>query len=993
MCRKLLLAFASLFLLSAFLVAQDGKLRGRVTDKESGEPLIGANVLIEGTSLGASSDVNGDYVILGVPPGLFSVKASYIGYASVTISNLRVSANLTTNQNFQLSSTAIQVQAVEVVAERPLIQRNTTNTIRQTTQEDVKYLPFRGVQNILALNAGVVQQNGVLYVRGGRSGEIAYFVDGATATNPFFNSEAVSIIQEAIEEIQLQAGGYTAEFGGANSGIARTTVRTGGSDLRFTVDYQTDDFAKPGKEFLGTTSTGYRNAVVTVGGPLMSNLRFFVAGQHNYQRSRDVMFLEPFKIEGLVTDGLGSRPTGTKLPGPVEFKRNYLYNNWNSANSVQGTLLYDLNPVKLRFTGSYSQSVSPSGGQWPGALQFYYNQGKNTERTTNSAFGNLRATHILGPTTFYEVGVSYYNRKFKSYDTEFKDDWQKYVDSTFNQNRGWVGKYEGPFPYSTIFGFNFNHENAPNNSYSKNDQSSVGATFDFTSQLDKRWELKAGGRLESWVIRNWGIGNISNYLIFLNGRDGKTARTFANDNERRARLGRAGSINFYGYDVNGNSVDSGPDAPGKPLFASAYLQNKFEYEDLILNIGARFEYFSPKARKPENIENPTIDETINLIDEKTLIETEPFQYLLPRVSFSFPVTDRTVFYAQYGKYVQMPSLNQLYAGLVQLSNIVSPTTRSPYGYFTRDGLSQFAGFTMRPERTTTYEMGIRQGLTDNFAFTLSGFYRDLRDQIQPGRIFSDRGTILFSGWVNEDFGTVKGLEMTFELRRTNRIAARVNYTLSDARGTGSTANTSRVVVSDVSTRYPNFISALDYNQGHRGSVLIDYRFAKGDGGPVLEGTGLNVLLTFNSGHPYTKIAEPQNLGQSNAWNVGVRMMADPRFRNPVEPINASSTPWVFNVDLNLSKQLYFANLVTEVYVNVLNVFNSRQVINVYTSTGTPQDDGWLKSPFAVPYKEIPRYVEFYNAINTLNRWAYISQTGLDVYGQPRQVRLGAKVEF
>jgi len=198
MLRKLLLVLTAFFLLPALVLAQGGKLRGRVTDRESGEPLIGANVTIDGTNLGASSDLNGDYIILSVPPGTFTVKASYIGYSAYTISNIRVSSNITTSQDFELSSTAIQVDAIEVVADRPLIQRNTTNTVRVQTQEDIKNIAIRGVQNIVALNAGVVQQGGTLYVRGGRAGEVAYYVDGASITNIATNAQNITLIQEAL---------------------------------------------------------------------------------------------------------------------------------------------------------------------------------------------------------------------------------------------------------------------------------------------------------------------------------------------------------------------------------------------------------------------------------------------------------------------------------------------------------------------------------------------------------------------------------------------------------------------------------------------------------------------------------------------------------------------------------------------------------------------------------------------------------------------------
>lgn len=168
MLRKLVLALFAVTLLPLALYAQDGKIRGTVKDNESNEPLIGANVVLDGHGLGASTDVNGDYIILSVPPGVYTIKVSLVGYAALTVSNVRVNANLTTTQDLRLSSSAVQLQGVEVVADRPLIQRNTTNTVRLTTQEDIENLPIRGVQNILALQAGVVQQNGNLYVRGGR---------------------------------------------------------------------------------------------------------------------------------------------------------------------------------------------------------------------------------------------------------------------------------------------------------------------------------------------------------------------------------------------------------------------------------------------------------------------------------------------------------------------------------------------------------------------------------------------------------------------------------------------------------------------------------------------------------------------------------------------------------------------------------------------------------------------------------------------------------
>jgi len=1006
-----------LLVFSVGLYAQEGKLRGKVTDKETGEPLIGANVAMEGTTLGASTDLNGEYVILSVPPGTYSVKTSYIGYASMTVANIRVGSNLTTTQDFALSSTAISVEAVEVIAERPLIQRNTTNTVRVTTQENLEALPIRGVQNIIALEAGVVQQDGNLHIRGGRTGEVAFFVDGSNITNPFTNGQNINVIQEGLEEMQVQTGGYTAEFGGANSGLVRTTLRTGGSDYKFSLDAQTDDFAGPGREFLGTTSRGYRNIVGTASGPLvLNNLRFFLAGQHNFARNQQPIFIDPFRFDNMVTDALGARPAGQPLPGPIEFKRNYLYNNWRQDNQLQGTLLYNLNQFKIKFSGSAEETKTMNGGGWPNALPLYFDQSKNTITKNTLMWGNLRFTHVVNPTTFYEIGVSYQRSRFSTYDQDFKSKWWLYSDSVANAQLGYtdfVSRYQGPNPYSTIYGFAFAAPGAPNNGYNTNLQSGVNGTVDFTSQINSNWELKAGGSLDAWTIRTWGIANIKNLLEYMDtNRDGVWDRSFTSALERRVFMIRQGGINAIGYqyDNPGKQVDSGPDGPAKPFTASAYIQNKFEYKDLIVNVGVRYELFDPKATAVPTTLNPTtglydyqnppFDENLNVLKENELTKTDPYSYLLPRVSFSFPVTDNTVFYALYGKYAQMPALNNVYLNNIVLSGLFDPLARVPYNL---GGAT--VGFMAKPERLTQYEIGIRQSLSENFAMTLTGFYKDTKDQLSIRRVFNSAGVPLTTAFENEDFGTIKGVELTLELRRTSRLAARANYTLSDARGTGSAPRSSQQAVTDeASARFPEFISPLTFNQTHKGSIMLDYRFARGDGGPVFEGMGLNLLLSFNSGHNYTKVEEPHNLGQASPWTIGVRALQDSRSRVPVEPINSSTTPWVFNVDMTFNKVFFLDYFNVEVYARVLNVFNTKSILNVFPSTGTPYDDGWLKNSLATQYLQIPGYEQFYRAVNLDNRWAYArvngvaggglgQQAGNDLFGAPREIRLGVKLEY
>ncbi|MDA0986532.1 MAG: TonB-dependent receptor [Bacteroidetes bacterium] len=1035
--RLLMLAFV-FCVLPLSLLSQDGKMRGKVVDKANGEALVGATIQVVGTSLGAAADVNGEYIILSVPAGTYSLKVSFVGYATVTISNIRVASQITTTQNFEIQSSDVQVQAVEIIAERPLIQRNTTNTIRVNTQENIENLPVRGLQNIVALEAGVVQKDGKLYIRGGRAGEVAYFIDGANTTNPIDNSQNINVIQEALEEVQVQTGGYTAEFGGANAGLVRSTLRTGGSNFNATLDLQMD--GKEGAEQFGTVAQGYQNIVATVGGPLlMDDLRFFAAFQNSGIDNRQAIWLEPFSFgiqdsvsSYLRTDDKGALPAGIPLPGPVALNKNSLPENYSKNTQLQGTLLYNMGSMKLKVSGTYETAESPSGTSWPSYLGLMFNQKKNKINETNRSFLNARLTYIFSPSTFAEFGVSTQSRESRSYDKDFGDEWIKYPDSVANyaldyglgrqsivgtdtfKTSKWVDRYTGPLGYSTIFQFNFANEDAPNNSYSKSSQKSIAMTGDFTSQINSNWELKGGFSTESWTIRSYSIGSVSGYLTKLDpNKDGAISsdeeKQFTSDYHKTISLIRAGGISNIGWDYLGaTESEGGPGVtkPGKPVTMSGYLQNKFEYNDLVLNFGARFESFAPNGTAlvpnlntltgKDDYNQPVLD-TLSQLQYDELGETGDYTYLLPRVSFSFPVTENTVFYAQYGKYVQMPSLNQLYVSNVTLSSIVNPSTRSPYNLG-----GSAAGFLMKPERSTTYELGFRQILTDNLGLTVTGFYKDEKDKLQLKRVFNANGNPLFVAFQNEDFGTSSGLELTLELRRTNRLSAKVNYTLSDARGTGSTSRSSQnSVTDDITARYPNFVYPLDFNETHIGSAVIDYRYAKGEGG-LLEGVGVNALVTFNSGHNYTKIQEPQNLGQASPWNIGVRSLIDSRSRTPLESINSSQTPWYFNMDLTANKTLYLPGVTVDLFVRIENLLNTKHILNFFPTTSTADDDGWLKNPFAVSYKNIENYEAFYRDVILANRWAYMNigaQGGLgqmaggDLFGKPRQVRFGLKAEL
>ena len=249
-----------LILLPILMFGQtSGKISGKVADAD-GNPLQGANIIVEGTSLGSASDQTGAFVILDVPVGTYTVRCDYIGFSAMKISNVSVSSGLTTLQDFGLEKSAIEGEVVEVRAERPIINKNSTNTTRIIDTETIENLPLRGVESIVALQTGTVSDDGNIYVRGSRAGDIAYYVDGVYMNNAYTLDNTSTVSNSAMEEIQFQSGGFSAEYGNINGGIVNTSTKVGGSSLDVSGEFVSG---------LGTAGSGLDDGLYS---PVSSNV-------------------------------------------------------------------------------------------------------------------------------------------------------------------------------------------------------------------------------------------------------------------------------------------------------------------------------------------------------------------------------------------------------------------------------------------------------------------------------------------------------------------------------------------------------------------------------------------------------------------------------------------------------------------------------------------------------------------------------------------------
>lgn len=998
--RILVVAF---LLLVPVLALSSGKVRGRIVDKDSREPLVGANVSIVGTTHGAAADVNGEYIIVNVPAGVHTVRATFVGYASSTVSNVRVNNDLTTTLDIVLTTEAVALQAVEIVAERPLVNKNATNAVRINTAEDLAALPVRGINNILALTPGVVLQDGALFIRGGRQDETGYYLEGVNIRNPLTGARAVNLVQDAIEEIQVQAGGYNAEFGGANAGIIQQQLRTGTSHWKANLQYITDNVtfkskanALDGKKRLGSHWYGYNELTASVSGPAWTD-RVKVFGLFNYLYQRDQ---NPLPYPGI---NLGPVVGQTGDTVNLVYPAGALQRNPRLDLTGTGTVMVDLSPITLRLAGTYTATTqynAYNSHRNAGAIANMFNQDRIEEILQSNGSGSLKMTHLLSPSSFYEVTLGYFLQTQKQWDPYLQDNFLSYGDSVANANAGWVwarsaadiasgqtGRYLRP-TRKVLYDFAFNAPGDVLAAYAKFKRENISVNGAFVAQIGNAHSLKIGGDFQRYTIRNYSWGNESVFTLagLLAAND---ALPDGNPNKQpREQILINSGVNNYGYDVWGNETnESGYLGPRHPVFASAYLQDKIEYNDLVVNVGLRYDYINIDNYAYLDPSRPdlAIDPYSGAIDPAGLVKTGAFHGVSPRLGLSFPVTDRTVFHTQFGQFVQQSRLADVYQGLYFIGNNVRG------GFF----INTPVGYDVRPTRTTQYEVGFTQQMGDFASFDITAYYKDIKDQVVYEQWTTGAGSAIgaYSVLTNGDFATTKGVEVTFNMRRTRRLQANASLSFQDARGTGSFPNSARGIVGaplDGVTQFkPLYVSPLEYNNAIRGNVNLDYRYGKDEGGPILEQLGASALISFNSGHPYTR-----GVGGSD-------LEGEARSRTPVEALNASTTPWVFQVDLRIDKTFRLFDVIdANLFIHVINLFDTKNVQNVFLRTGSTDDDGVLSNPTlggALQRTYGPRYADVYRAINIDYYERYQNAIGLLTvpyfYGPPRQIRFGVRLEY
>jgi outer membrane receptor for ferrienterochelin and colicin len=849
--RKILLfiSILSIFASDFTLAGTTGKLTGKATDAKTNESLPFVNITLSGTSLGAATDIDGNYVILNIPPGNYNVKAQSVGYQPVVIENVSISIDLTTRLDFSLTSSTIELQAVVIQSRQDQVKKDVTSSQSLVTAEQINSLPVAEFDDVLRLQAGVSKDaDGGFHIRGGRSSEIAYWVNGISITDPYDNSRGVDIDNSSIQELQVISGTFNAEYGNAMSGIVNTVTKEGGKEYHGSVNIYSSDYVSNFTSFF--TNINHYNPVTNynyqgnLSGsiPYTDNMiTFFVNGRYVYDEG-DLYGLDKFNTNGSTADG---------HPVPM---------NWSKRSLAQANIAYQFIPgVKINTEFLFSKDNYQDYDQ-----NFKWEPGGNSFKFAKSYDGTVSLNHVLSSRTFYTLRANYFFKNFNQY---------------LYANPSDPG-YMHPDSLNTI-GYAFHDKGTDLHRFFRETQSITGK-LDFSSQVT------------------------DNHLVQF-GVEGKSHHlSFDDYNLEPLQINGVPVVPFVPHipdvtSINRNKYDA------KPIEFSSYLQDKIEYKDVIINLGLRLDYFNSKGKVLIDPQDPNIYAPLRLgLDTLTLAQREPYFYknttgkwqLSPRFGIAYPISANGVIHFSYGHFLQVPTFQYLFNGgtykVPQTGSVNTP----------------FGNPDLQPQKTIMYEIGFRQQFMDEFVVDATGFYRDVRDWITAGGIISTSTGVTYSVYTNKDYENVRGITINLSKRFSNHYSIDFNYTYQVVEGSNS--NPDDAYNAFINNQSPVlFLSPLSWDQRHN----LNLNILVGD-----KDWNVSLLFKYGTGLPYTPsiTQATSDRGLSTGFNP-----------------NSLSRPPQFDVDLYANKTFDLVGIHLTAYLKVFNLFDARNVVNVFTDSGAP----------------------------------------------------------
>ncbi|OGU82144.1 MAG: hypothetical protein A2W11_07445 [Ignavibacteria bacterium RBG_16_35_7] len=886
-----------------------GKIAGKVTDQKTGEPLPFVNIILEETNFGAATDIDGNYVILNIPPGKYNLKAQYIGYQAVVVENISVSIDLTTTIDFKLTESAVELEEIVVQGQQELIKKDVTSSQSLISSDQIDALPVSELDDVLQLQAGVTRDaSGDFHIRGGRTSEIAYWVNGVSITDAYDNSRGIQIDNNSIQELQVISGTFNAEYGNAMSGIVNTVTKEGSRDYHGSLLIYSGDHMSNFTEYFphidDIDPVSNYNFQGSLSGPIPFTdnlLTFFVNGRYYYD-------------DGYLFGEKRFNPDGTKGDGSV------VSMNWHKNYYGQGNIaFYPIQELKFNLEGLYSKEDYQDYNH-----EYKWNPDGNVFKFAESNSGTATITHMLSSSTFYTVKGSYFYKDFNEY--LYENPFDKRYFHPDSLRRDYVS-----YAFRTK-GTNLHRFYRATTTY-------LGK-IDFTSQFTKENLIKLGAEVKSHNLK------FDDYTLEPHRTNGIEDSIFTPSIPNETQPNRVK------YD-------------NEPFEASAYIQDKIEFESVIINLGVRLDYFDANGKVLVNTRDPNIYAPlrapsffgINLPDDSwTGVDVsqytsilEPYFYkdseskmqVSPRFGIAYPISTTGVVHFSYGHFLQIPPFQFLFQN-------------GPY-YVPNDGsfIGVYGNPNLEPQKTVMYEIGFRQEFADDYLIDVTGFYRDVRDWITSGPPIATQIGVTYSIFTNKDYANVKGITLTFNKRFTNNFAFDLNYTYQVADGTNSRPEDD-FFAAQGNSEPSLFLIPMDWDQNH----LLNASFNTG-----FDGWGASLIARYGTGLPYTP---------------SITQYTAERLRGGGFLRNSRRIPAQFTMDLKLDKTFEFMGLDITAFVRIFNLLDNRIPVRVFGDTGQPDFTTELQTVGFDPRRP-----------NTPEE--FIKYPGN--FGEPRNVQFGIDLAF
>lgn len=781
-----------------------GKLAGRVYDVETGEALPGANVILSGTSLGAACDSEGDFYIINIKPGRYDIHVSMIGYSTAIIQDLAISVNRTSNFDIPLTLASVEGQEVIVEADRISIEKDQTGTIRNISSDQMEILPVEDLDQVVAMQAGIVKG----HIRGGRSSEVTYLLDGMQITESFDNDgKVVEVEMEVIQDLEVITGTFNAEYGRAMSGVINAVTKDGGDSFHGSISAGAGNYyTQHGAIFIGLDTKDFaRNSdfKFNLSGPILKN-RLSMLVNYRYQDNENHLNgIRRFMPEDYsIYPSRDPESWSTENTGDGAF----VSLNYNRSESMMAKL-------SSRLTNSTRASLlyQSNKDEWQGYDHAWkYNpSGKNVSYSTSSLYAYQMNT-VLSPALFFDLKLSLLDYYEGWYLSENPEDTTVYVHDGYRNNT----------PGFMTGGQQKDHQRR----WSTN----LSGKFDLSWQMNKKHFVKTGVNYTRYTLENkW--YSIRNAFEFLPEDEEEV------ENEFDPNKVYVNYIPFIFTDTTSRHSD---EYLVEPYEYSIYLQDKLEHNEIVLNYGVRYDYFNPNAVYPTKRGNPAnqISYETNPDWKSEYPLADPQTQISPRFGMAYQLSDLAVLRFSYGHFFQMPPMYAMY----QNKKFFLPPGDAP----TTMGNAQ-----LKAQKTVQYEVGVWQGLTEALSMEVAVYYRDIFDLLsaQSFTTYSNRRYGLYS---NKDYGNVKGLEIKLDYVQTY-FSAFLNYTLQYSRGNADnpTQNYDRIgaVIDPITQLIP-----MSWDQRHTFNGTVAIR---------KDAWGVSLTGYYNSGTPYNW--EPLDLGQLN----------------------------------------------------------------------------------------------------------------------------------